>query len=54
MTPTILTGYHINDTVKFLCDIRYALSGQDTLICIVNDGHTGGKWNDSQPICQGK
>ncbi|CAG2232469.1 CSMD [Mytilus edulis] len=52
VTPTILTGYHINDTVKFVCDIRYALSGPDTLICILNDGHTGGKWNNSQPICQ--
>ncbi|CAC5368342.1 unnamed protein product [Mytilus coruscus] len=52
LTPTSLTGYHINDTVKFLCDVGYALSGPDILICIINDRHNGGKWNNSQPVCQ--
>lgn len=54
VTPTKGTGYHINDTVKFLCDVGYALSGSDTLICVINDSKTGGNWDNSQPVCQSK
>lgn len=50
----MLTGNHINDTVKFGCDKGFALLGQDTLLCIINDSHTGGKWSNSIPICQCK
>lgn len=54
LTPITLIGYHINDTVKFLCDLGYDLLGPDILKCIINDSHTGGKWTNNQPICQCK
>ncbi|XP_071163564.1 receptor-type tyrosine-protein phosphatase alpha-like [Mytilus edulis] len=52
LTSPSLTGNHINDTVKFGCDVGYALSGPDTLLCIINDSHNGGKWSNIIPICQ--
>ncbi|CAG2243427.1 PTPRM [Mytilus edulis] len=52
LKPTTLTGYHINDTVQFLCNRGFALVGPDTLICVINDSQTGGKWDNSQPVCQ--
>lgn len=48
------TVYHINDTIGFLCDKGYTLSGPKTLTCVVSDRQTEGQWNGTKPICKCK
>lgn len=48
------TVYHINDTIGFLCDKGYTLSGPKTLTCVVSDRQTEGQWNGTKPTCKCK
>jgi hypothetical protein len=52
--PTNLNKYRVHNTVEFLCDVGYILSGSKSAMCRYVDGDNMGSWDNQQPSCTGK